>query len=48
MWILKGELLPGMSEGPMMMDDGTVIAINDAVENEFSVVVPLFNTPAKP
>jgi V8-like Glu-specific endopeptidase len=45
MWLGKGELLPGMSGGPTMMDDGTVIAINDAVEDEFSIVTPVFNVP---
>jgi V8-like Glu-specific endopeptidase len=44
-WLMNGVLLPGMSGGPMMMDDGTVIAINDAVQDDFSIVVPLFNTP---
>jgi V8-like Glu-specific endopeptidase len=47
-WLMKGELLPGMSGGPMMMNDGTVIAINDAVEDDFSIVVPLYNTPILP
>lgn len=45
MWLGKGELLPGMSGGPTMLDDGTVVAINDAVEDSFSIVTPVFNVP---
>ncbi len=47
MWLMKGVLLPGMSGGPMMLDDGTVIAINDAVQDDFSIVSPTFNTPVQ-
>jgi hypothetical protein len=36
-----------MSGGPMMLDDGTVIAINDAVQDDFSIVSPTFNTPVQ-
>jgi V8-like Glu-specific endopeptidase len=46
-WLMKGVLLPGMSGGPMMLDDGTVVAINDAVQDDFSIVVPLFNVPVE-
>lgn len=47
MWLVTGVLLPGMSGGPTMLDDGTVIAINDAVEGEFSIVAPVYNVPVK-
>lgn len=40
---VKGVLIPGMSGGPTMLEDGTVIAINDAVEDDFSVVCPIYN-----
>jgi hypothetical protein len=48
MWLVRGILLPSMSGGPTMLEDGRVVAINDAVEDEFSVVSPLFNTPLTP
>lgn len=48
MWLTKGELLPGMSGGPVMLDDGTVIAINDAVADDFAIISPVFNTPVIP
>lgn len=40
---VHGVLIPGMSGGPTMLADGTVIAINDAVEDEFSIVCPIYN-----
>jgi len=47
MWLVSGVLLPGMSGGPTMLEDGTVVAINDAVTGEFSVVVPTYNLPIR-
>lgn len=43
MWAVSGVLLPGMSGGPTMLPDGTVVAVNVAVENEMSVVSPIYN-----
>ena len=48
MWLMKGTLLPGMSGGPTMLEDGTVIAINDAVQDDFSIISPTWNTPVNP
>ncbi len=42
-WAVKGVLLPGMSGGPTMLPDGTVIAINSAVESDRSLVSPIYN-----
>jgi len=39
---VHGVLIPGMSGGPTMLPDGTVIAINNAVEDEFSVLCPIY------
>lgn len=43
MWATKGLLLPGMSGGPVMLEDGTVVAINIAVGKERSLVSPIYN-----
>ncbi len=42
-WRVKGLLLPGMSGGPVFSIGGEVIAINDAVDKNFSIVSPLYN-----
>lgn len=39
----KGILLPGMSGGPTMLDDGTIIGTNNLVTEEDSVISPLYN-----
>lgn len=39
----SGILLPGMSGGPTMLEDGTVIGVNIAVEGEESMVSPIYN-----
>lgn len=38
-----GLLLPGMSGGPTMTEDGTEVGINDAVEGNKSVISPIYN-----
>lgn len=43
MWSVEGVLLPGMSGGPAMLLDGTVVGVNVAVEKEFSVISPIYN-----
>lgn len=43
MWAIKGVLLPGMSGGPTMLADGTVVAINSAVQGDKSYVSPIYN-----
>lgn len=43
MLAVRGVLIPGMSGGPTMLMDGTVIAINVAVANDFSIVSPIYN-----
>lgn len=43
MWAVKGVLLPGMSGGPTMLPDGTVVAVNSAVFQEYSIVTPIYN-----
>lgn len=40
---VKGVIIPGMSGGPVMLEDGTVVAINDAVGQDYSVVCPIYN-----
>jgi len=40
---VKGILIPGMSGGPTMLQDGTVIAINIAVDQDMSYVSPIYN-----
>ncbi len=43
MWRVHGVLLPGMSGGPTMLQDGTVVAVNCAVEGADSIVSPIYN-----
>lgn len=44
MWKTRGgTMLPGMSGGPVMLPDGTVIAVNVAVDGVKSVVSPIYN-----
>lgn len=43
MWATEGLLLPGMSGGPVMLDDGTVVAVNVAVAGDKSIVSPIYN-----
>lgn len=40
---VEGLLLPGMSGGPTMLEDGTQIAVNVAVYEDHSIVAPIFN-----
>lgn len=40
---VTGLLLPGMSGGPTMTEDGTVVAINNAVDGTDSIVTPIYN-----
>lgn len=42
-WAVKGLLIPGMSGGPTMLADGTVVAVNVAVSGESSIVSPIYN-----
>lgn len=43
MWAMHGVILPGMSGGPVVAQDGSVVATNDAVEGELSIVAPVWN-----
>lgn len=43
MWSVKGLILPGMSGGPTMLRDGTVVGTNTAVDGNKSIVSPIFN-----
>lgn len=42
-WKVKGTLIPGMSGGPVLLDDGSVVATNVAVEGDSSIVAPIYN-----
>lgn len=42
-WALEGLLIPGMSGGPTMLADGTVVGVNFAVEGKLSLVSPIYN-----
>lgn len=42
-WAVDGSLYPGMSGGPVMLPDGTVVAVNTAVEGQLSIVSPVYN-----
>lgn len=42
-WATNGLLLPGMSGGPVMLEDGTVVALNVAVTKDKSIVSPIYN-----
>lgn len=47
-WGINTVILPGMSGGPTMLEDGTVIGINDAVEQVeggLSIISPTYNLP---
>jgi V8-like Glu-specific endopeptidase len=41
-WAVDGVLIPGMSGGPTMIN-GTVIAVNTAVEGPLAIVSPIYN-----
>jgi V8-like Glu-specific endopeptidase len=43
MWSVDGVLIAGMSGGPVMLSDGTVVAVNVAVEGDRAVVSPIYN-----
>lgn len=43
MWKVNGILIPGMSGGPVLLPDGTEIGINDAVDEDGSIISPLYN-----
>lgn len=43
MWAGTGILLPGMSGGPSMLEDGTVVAVNVAVNGNEAFVSPIYN-----
>jgi hypothetical protein len=43
MWSVKGQLLPGMSGGPVLAPNGAIIGINDAVTGNTSIVSPIYN-----
>ncbi len=47
MWATNGLLIPGMSGGPVILDDGTVVAINVAVEGNQSLLSPIYNLSLK-
>jgi len=40
---VHGILIPGMSGGPTMLPDGTVVAINIAVDQDMTYVSPIYN-----
>ncbi len=40
---VKGILVPGMSGGPTMLLDGTVVGVNSAVEDDHSIIAPMYN-----
>lgn len=44
---VRGVLIPGMSGGPTMLEDGTVVALNYAVTEDHSVVSPLYGIDDK-
>lgn len=43
MFGVEGTLIPGMSGGPTMLEDGTMIAVNVAVNEDISIVSPIHN-----
>lgn len=48
MWASNGLLLPGMSGGPVMLKDGSIVAVNVAVlhtdaEHQISIISPTYN-----
>lgn len=43
-WVtVGGVLIPGMSGGPVMTEDGTMLAVNSAVEGSAALVTPIYN-----
>lgn len=42
-WEVTGTMLPGMSGGPSMLPDGSVVAVNTAVTGSVSIVSPIYN-----
>ncbi len=42
-WAVNGVLIPGMSGGPTMLPDGTLVAVNVAVQGVNSIVSPIYN-----
>lgn len=42
-WAVDGVIIPGMSGGPTMLPDGTVIAVNNAARDEYSIISPIYN-----
>jgi len=49
-WGANTVVLPGMSGGPTMLEDGTVVGINDAVEQTqggLSIISPTYDLPVK-
>lgn len=42
-WGVNGSLYPGMSGGPTMLTDGSVVAVNTAVTGDESIVSPIYN-----
>lgn len=42
-WAVNGVLIPGMSGGPTMRADGTLVAVNVAVQGANSIVSPIYN-----
>lgn len=47
-WEIHGQIIPGMSGGPVFLPDGTVIAVNSAVDGENGIVAPIINVPLEP
>lgn len=43
MWEVDGVLIPGMSGGPVFDENGNIIATNDAVMGEYSIISPTYN-----
>jgi S1-C subfamily serine protease len=42
-WGVEGSLYPGMSGGPVMLPDGTLVGVNTAVKDQLSIVSPIYN-----
>ncbi len=47
MWKVSGLLLPGMSGGPVLYDGDTIIGVNVAVEDDKSIISPIYNLADK-